>query len=38
MLKGETLKNFEKRRVVEKFMQNDEIFYKLLQFVNPVAK
>lgn len=38
MLKGESLKNFEKRRVVEKFLQNDEIFYKLLQFVNPVAK
>ena len=35
--KGENLKGFEKKRVIEKFLSNDEIFYKFLSFVQPLT-
>jgi hypothetical protein len=31
------LKGFEKRKLIEKFIQNDEVFYKVLNFISPLT-
>lgn len=30
-------KGYEKRKMIEKFLQNDEIFTKILQFISPLG-
>jgi hypothetical protein len=37
MRSSDGFKGYEKRKIIEKFLNNDEIFTKILQFISPLT-